>query len=341
MIAVHETRRARWARRTIAIPLYVGLAIVAVGGLPIWVVVAAASDLVRRAPLVAVRCVLLFALYTACEIVGIVASAALWRPSPLDESALDRHHRLQRWWARTLFEGARRIFGLDVQVEGDDDVDRGPVIVLIRHASAADTLLPVVLLGGRGLRMRYVLKRELLWDPCLDLVGQRLPNVFVRRGAGQTTREAGRVAELGRTLGRRDGAMIYPEGTRFSEAKRVRSMAAIAAQADMRRLARVSSLRYVLPPRAAGVLALLDAAPNADVLVVAHTGFEAGASLTGLWNGELVGQRIRVRMWRIPRRDVPLGSETRVAWLDAEWARIDAWIAQQRDATAVSGPLAA
>ena len=33
------------------------------------------------------------------------------------------------------------------------------------------------------LRLRYVLKRELLWDPCLDIVGQRVPNIFVDRDA--------------------------------------------------------------------------------------------------------------------------------------------------------------
>jgi 1-acyl-sn-glycerol-3-phosphate acyltransferase len=183
--------------------------------------------------------------------------------------------------------------------------------------------------------MRYVLKRELLWDPCLDLVGHRLPNVFVRRGSGDSQREAARVAGLARDLGSRDGVLIYPEGTRFSPAKRQRALAAISERGELERLARVTTLRHVLPPRPAGVLALLDAAPAADVLVIAHTGFEESSRFTNFWNGALVGQRIRVRLWRVPRRQIPETMDARVAWLDDQWARIDDWIALQRDGTAV------
>ena len=41
-----------------------------------------------------------------------------------------------------------------------------PVIQLVRHASTADTILCAgVIANRRRLRLRYVLKRELLWDP--------------------------------------------------------------------------------------------------------------------------------------------------------------------------------
>ena len=334
--AVHESRAARWGRRAITIPLYVAVGAVLVGGLPLWLGLAVVADLIRRVPWVATRCVLFFVLYVACEVAGIVASLLLWRPLPLDELARDRHYRLQVWWARTLFAGAQHLFGFEVAVEGDDDVGCGPLLVLMCHVSVADTPLPVVLLNGRHrLRMRYVLKRELLWDPCLDLVGQRLPNVFVRRGSGQPAREAALVASLAEGLGRRDGVLIYPEGTRFSPAKRERAFAVLAAQGDPARCARVATLRHVLPPRLAGVLALLDAAPEADVLIIAHIGFEAAASFAHLWRGGLVGQRMCVRLWRVPRRDIPRSAEARGTWLDGEWARIDAWIAAQRDGRSV------
>jgi 1-acyl-sn-glycerol-3-phosphate acyltransferase len=334
--AVDESRRERWTRRTLTIPLFAVLAIVIVGGLPLWLAVALVVDVARRSPWVATRCVLFFALYLLCEVAGILASLALWRPGALGAHGLDRHYRLQQWWAGALFEGGKRIFDFDLTVEGEEEVGRGPVLVLIRHASTADTPLPVVLLNVRhGLRMRYVLKRELLWDPCLDLVGHRLPNVFVRRGSGDSQREAARVAGLARDLGSRDGVLIYPEGTRFSPAKRQRALAAISERGELERLARVTTLRHVLPPRPAGVLALLDAAPAADVLVIAHTGFEESSRFTNFWNGALVGQRIRVRLWRVPRRQIPETMDARVAWLDDQWARIDDWIALQRDGTAV------
>ena len=53
------------------------------------------------------------------------------------------------------------------------------------------------------IRLRYVLKHELRWDPCLDIVGWRLPNAFVRRGAQDT---AGDVADGAQQAARRKHA---------------------------------------------------------------------------------------------------------------------------------------
>jgi hypothetical protein len=54
-----------------------------------------------------------------------------------------------------------------------DDLEPGPMLLFIRRAGA--TVLPAVFLSGRdGLGQRYVLERELPWDPCLDIVGNRL-----------------------------------------------------------------------------------------------------------------------------------------------------------------------
>jgi 1-acyl-sn-glycerol-3-phosphate acyltransferase len=249
--------------------------------------------------------------------------------------ARDRHYALQRWWAHAIFDGAAGIFGFRVDVAGEDVVGHGPLLVLMRHASVADTPLPVVLLSVRhGLRMRYVLKRELLWDPCLDLVGHRIPNVFVRRGSDDGAREVAQVTKLARGLGRRDGILIYPEGTRFTPQKLVRARAAIAERGDAARVARVGALRHVLPPRLGGALALLGAAPDADVLIVAHTGFEAVGSFNDLWNGGLVGCHVRVQLWRVPRADIPDAPDGQAAWIDAQWARIDAWLDAQQGRSA-------
>ena len=60
-----------------------------------------------------------------------------------------------------------------------------------------------------GVRLRYVLKKELLFDPCLDIVGNRLPNYFVDRGGQDSERARRGVAELVRDLGPDEGALIY------------------------------------------------------------------------------------------------------------------------------------
>ena len=101
---------------------------------------------------------------------------------------------------------------LRIEVMGGEEVAPGPVIVLIRHASIVDNLLPAKLIARRhGIRLRYVLKRELLADPCLDIAGRRLPNYFVRRGTGEA-QELERVRALAHGLGTDEGVLIYPRG---------------------------------------------------------------------------------------------------------------------------------
>jgi hypothetical protein len=87
------------------------------------------------------------------------------------------HYRLQDAWGTSLLAAAVRLF--DLRLEIDEQGARlveCPYLLLLRHASTGDTL-PASALVGRphGIRIRYVLKRELLWDPCLDVVGNRLP----------------------------------------------------------------------------------------------------------------------------------------------------------------------
>jgi len=211
--------------------------------------------------------------------------------------------------------------------------------VFIRHVSTADTLLPVVLLTGRaGIVLRYVLKRELLWDPCLDIVGNRLPNCFVRRESGQSAAEIAAVVRLLDGLAAHEGVLIYPEGTRFTPAKRERALARLAEgpATEPALLARARALTNLLPPRLGGPLALLESNPGADVLFCAHTGFEGTRSLADLMAGGLVGTTVRVRLWRVPFAEIPRTRSAMASWLYDHWARMDAWIAAQ-DQPAAAG----
>ena len=75
--------------------------------------------------------------------------------------------------------------------------------------------------------------------------------------------------------------------------------------ADEKMLEHSRSLELVLPPRPGVALGLLEVAPEADVVVCAHTGLEDVASLAELWKGALVDQVIRVQFRRIPGDEVP------------------------------------
>jgi 1-acyl-sn-glycerol-3-phosphate acyltransferase len=327
--AAHEPRSARWRRRALTIPGAFALALASLALLPALLPLAVAIDLARRRTrLPLARGALLVAWFCALEAAGLLAAGALWLARPLlgPEGFARANFRLQCAWARGLFAGARRILSLRVEVEGDDALGPGPILLFLRHVSVVDTLLPAVLVSSRsGHRLRYVMKRELLWDPCLDVVGQRLPNAFVRRGTGEAV-ETARVRELARGLGPDEGVLLYPEGTRWTPARRRAVIERLARSADPKLLERAQALQWLLPPRLGGVLALLEAAPGADVVIGAHTGFEGMRSLADLGNGALLGRRIRVRFERIPAAAIPAARAARVEWIFEQWARLDAWL---------------
>lgn len=299
---------------------------------PLWLVLAGAYDLVgglrrggRRAALGAC---LFCSWYLLCEVWGVASSAGAWLRHARDPAGLVAHgYELQRRWVVALFEGARKLLGIRMEASGDACLATGPVIIMIRHATVIDTLIPTLLGSDRhGLRLRFVLKRELLWDPCLDIVGTRLPNYFARRGGG-AERELAGVRALATGLGPRDGLLIYPEGTRFTAAKRERILAKARERGETERLAYASALVNVLPPRFGGPLTLLDAC-EADVVFCAHTGLEQVTSLWDLWRGALRGKALRVHLWRVPRVDIPTSRAEREQWLLEQWRAVDEWISR-------------
>jgi 1-acyl-sn-glycerol-3-phosphate acyltransferase len=314
-----ESGFERWSRRALTIPLYVVGWVLSVAVAPF-----AALALALGAGVVA-RLAIFAAVFLSYELAGLAVAWWLWLTGRARDEAA--HARLQRWWACSLFRQAARIFRLHLEVTGDESVEPTPVVVMIRHASLADTLLPEVVLGAsHGLRVRYVLKRELLFDPCLDVVGQRLRCAFIRRGSGEGARELEAIAALGRELGPREAALIYPEGTRVTPEKQRRALERLTATATPERVTRASALRHVLPPRTAGPLALVEAAAPADVVWLAHTGLEGLATLRDVLTGGIVGRHIQMRLWRTPRSAIPREREAAVRWLDEEWARMDGWI---------------
>ncbi len=332
---VDETRAETILRRLRTIPpLVLGLVLVT-ALLPLLLIAGLAIDAVRRVafgvPPTAARLVLFLWAYLAAEVGGLAALAVLWLASLGGRRRawmLERTWRFQQLWAGVLLGAVRVLFGLRLEVEGDDAVAPGPVIVLVRHASIVDNLLPANLVSRpHGIHLRYVLKRELLSDPCLDVAGRRLPNYFVRRGTGEA-QEVERVRALAGGLGAEEGVLIYPEGTRFTPARRDRAIARIA-QRDAGLAARAERLRHLLPPRLGGVGALLDGAPDADVVVIAHHGFDGLRLISDIWRGGLVGLAVRVRVTRVARSAVPEEEGARAAWLYDVWQDVDDWLGER------------
>jgi 1-acyl-sn-glycerol-3-phosphate acyltransferase len=240
---------------------------------------------------------------------------------------------IQRWWAKQVSKGLTASFKLKFELEGQDDVPRDPVILLARHVSMADTVLPLLLFSvPRKTRFRYVLKDELLWEGVFNFVGRRMPTVFVRRGSDNKAAEVERVAELGVGLGQNDGVVIYPEGTRYTQAKmdRVKAKLKDAANPDLR--AHAERVQYLLPLRTAGILAVMDRAPGTHVVILGHEGFDKARTFRDLWSGVLVGQTIHVNARVIPPEEIPTETSELEPWLFAQWEQLDDWVGARKRA---------
>jgi 1-acyl-sn-glycerol-3-phosphate acyltransferase len=325
-------------RRAVTVPTMLIAAVISVATGPLWGLGLLLIDLVRGGPWRSLRCGAALAWLFLCESAGILASGWFWFARAFGrrrevEAWQRAHFRLQCWWGGAILAGVTRVFGLRLVVEGHEQAQASPQLLFLRHASLADSLLPAVLVSGPfGVRLRYVLKRELLWDPCLDIVGNRMPNHFVDRQPDDREDELEQVRQLARDLAPGHGVVIFPEGTRFTEAKRERILQRLRERGPHEQWEQAASLRHVLPPRPGGPLALIDAAPHADVVFCAHTGFEGTSGLKDLWDGALVGATVRVRFTRVPAAEVPTEPEARRSWLLEQWAQLDAWIGRGRGA---------
>ncbi len=309
-------------RRIVSVPALALLALALVVLSPLWLPLAALWDCLRSRWRWAHVRLLAFATWWAwLETIGMLVAG--WLLVTGRARDLGPHYRLQRWWANGLVVGLRRTCRLTLQARNLDVLVPGPVIVLPRHASLADALLSAWFVTRPGLEPHYVLKRELLVDPCLDIVGNRLRNHFLDRTAADAGPELAAIEALAREVRDPDECIvIFPEGTRANPTKQARALARLAERSP-ERAARFAGLRHCNPPRPAGTLAVLAGAPDADVVLMAHAGFEGLDSFRGILTAIPGSAPVLLDCERIPRAEVPTDPTEQIAWLDAQWLRVD------------------
>ncbi len=317
-------------RRCVTIPAFLGAWAIVLVAAPILVPACLAGDLIRRTRRAWTRAYLMLLVYLSCEAAGIAASGWLWVSRGRDHSAfLERNFRLQCWWAMSQFRAGVWLYGLRLDVRGTQFAASGPIILLVRHVSVFDNLLPAVLLSDPyHLRLRWVMNRRLLRDPCLDLVGNRLPNCFVQGGSNDADGEIAKVALLARDLGPGEGVVIYPEGALFSRSKRTEVVQSLRRRGMSEAAGRAEAFQNLLPPRPAGTLALLDHAPHADVVICAHAGLDRAATRTDILGGALIGATLTIEFERFARASIPVDRFERERWLYERWRALDDWVAR-------------
>lgn len=324
-------------RRLLTIPgLYLGGVLLTVLT-PVWLVVGLLVDLGRRRFRFPIVRLLAFAvLWAWLEIIGVTVSGVLWLTGQSGNRRA--HYGLQRWWAARLLGALRLTCGVRVEVENVEALCPGPAILLTRHASLADSLVSAyVVTSVAGMNPRYVLKRELLGDPCLDVVGQRLPNYFLDRDAADSTPELQALEALMADADEKSVGIIFPEGTRANPEKRSRALEKLAVK-SRDRAERLQALEHLLPPRPAGAMALLRGHRTADVVIGWHVGFEGLDTFGGMLRAlSRPFPPVRFALRRIPRSDIPsvaasaessdggtLDNGTAFTeWLDEQWIALD------------------
>lgn len=295
---------------------------------PLWLPLTVVFDAVRarwRFPTVR------FGLFGLCwcwlETLGLIAATALWLAG--QRSNLRLNYAVQAWWTRGIVGALSLTVGLRITVEGAQSLETGPFIAFGRHASLADSVMSAwVLTRHSKLRPRYVLKKELLMDPCLDIVGHRLPNYFVDRAATNVSAELAGIEQMAMGLGERDVAVIFPEGSRANPEKRARALQRLRERSP-ERAARLETLRYLMPPKPGGASALLAAVPTAKVLTMWHSGFDGLDTFKGILSHlGTSALRVHVKVVEHQRATVAVG-EGFVAWLDTQWLEMDAAVARK------------
>jgi len=251
-----------------------------------------------------------------------------------------RHYAIMRWFLELVYRAAGSAFAVRVEVDEPEPTAEEqaarlarPVIVLSRHAGPGDSFLLVHhLLTVYGRRPRVVMKATLQLDPSLDVVANRLPNVFISHRQGGEKFFVDQIERLARGLDSLGALVIFPEGGNWTPGRWRRGIRRLERRGRADLAARARDMPNVLAPRTGGALTAIAACPGADVIFVAHAGLDRLVSVSDVWRNLPMDQVVRAKWWRVPVSEVPRSAdhEAQVQWLYDWWERIDTSITENR-----------
>lgn len=341
----------RLVRRVLLAPLAVVIAAAVVVLFPPLALLAVLLGLLGRSRphrMRALRLLSFALIWLVAETATLFMCLGLWTASGFGgrlgtEPYQARHYAIMDWYLGRLYRAAGRTLGLRVAVHepaltAAEQAARlaRPVIVLSRHAGPGDSLLLVHhLLRVYQRRPRVVMKASLQLDPSLDVVANRVPNVFIQ---GRRTGEhffVEQISRLARGLGPAGALVIFPEGGNWTPGRWRRGIRRLERQGRGDLAARAREMPSLLPPRTGGTLAAIAACPESDVIFVAHAGLDRLVSVSDVWRSLPIDHVVQARWWRVPAPEVPrsAGYEAQVRWLYDWWQRIDGWISDNGHAT--------
>jgi hypothetical protein len=331
----------RLVRRLVLAPLALILSLALLALSPLFFLGAAFADLFLKGSWRTVRMAAFITSYLALEVAGLVIMFALWIASGFgarirSERMQSAHYGFMRWWLRSTDRVVRKVFGLRIYIEERPVPRAGPICVFSRHAGPGNSLFLIgTLLVGYKRQPRIVMLAKLQWEPLYDTMLNRLPNKFIRHDPARRDLYLKAIGSLAEGLGDNDAFVLFPEGKDFTPRVRLRAIDYLKGKGHHRAAERAERMAHVLPPRHNGVMAAIDSARDADVVLVAHTVLEDIGSFKELWRRIPFTEPIHARYWRIPPNEVPHDPEQLIEWLYEWWERIDKWIEARERTPAV------
>ena len=328
-----EPFHTKWGRRLISIPALILItALYGIALIPL-VPYSIVRDLLRRRPLLLLRFHVYIFSVLFVHLVGLTHLCFAWFYGLPQSPARKRQIALkvELWFIPRCIALAEKIYGMEIILDDIECCSPGPILLLSRHASILDTILPIKILGeAHGMGMRIVQKDILRWNALVDVASHRSPRAFIKRGSNNIEREIGHMKHLLEGIGHGDALVVFPEGSRFTPEKKKRVVAKLQTNNPIA-AARAQSLDSVLPVRPAGTIALMDARPDIDIVFLAHTGLEGANGLNDFVRGALYKRKLRMKFWRVAASDIPQDKDERLEWLHTEWAKVDKWITANRE----------
>lgn len=186
---------------------------------------------------------------------------------------------------------------LQVNYAEDSSLDpQGHYLVLSNHQSWVDIMVLQKVFNRRIPFMRFFLKQQLIWVPLLGLAWWALDFPFMRRHTKSQLQKrpelAGKDIEATRKacekfLGKPVSIMIFPEGTRFTQAKHAQQQSPFAS---------------LLKPKSGGMAYALDAMGRGLHAILDVTLYYPNGK-PGMW--DLIADRVKSVYVDVRLRDIP------------------------------------
>jgi 1-acyl-sn-glycerol-3-phosphate acyltransferase len=329
-----------WARRVVQILWLPLVALLSALFVPLFVLAVLIWPIDRKLRLARVLALLLVFLWLDA---GLVTGCFwIWlrhlRQGDYDqrgESWRREHEKLLLDALDGAMEHAQKWIGLHVEFEEPLDFgsERSPLLVFARHAGPGDSVVLAWLLTAYAGRLpRIVLKDFLRWDPGIGAVLYRVRSYFVPSRSGAGDDRARPVRELAASLERMDALLLFPEGRNWTPSRWEATIARLRETGQEERAALAESWRHVLPPKSRGVVTAMAERPDADVMIVAHTGLEWLVTPWQIFKAiPLHDHPFLIRAWTFGPHERPSDPALIEEWLDLQWEVVDAWVGTHRE----------